>query len=68
LLRSADGDWQVLLETAPGRFEAKEVEVLRSVGNQSLIRGLKIGSTVVTQGAFFIQSEIAKSGFSVHNH
>jgi len=68
LLRSPDGDWQVLLETAPGRFEAKEVEVLRNVGNQSLIGGLKIGSTVVTQGAFFVQSEIAKSGFSVHNH
>jgi len=68
LLRSPDGDWQVLLETAAGRFEAQEVEVLRSVGNQSLIGGLKIGSTVVTQGAFFVQSEIAKSGFSVHNH
>ncbi|MDQ7016549.1 MAG: efflux RND transporter periplasmic adaptor subunit [Gammaproteobacteria bacterium] len=68
VLRAADGDWQVFLEAAPGRFVAQEVEVLRTVGNKTLISGIEIGSTVVTAGAFFVQSEIAKSGFSVHNH
>ncbi len=68
VLRAADGDWQVFIEVAPGRFEPKEVEVLRTVGDQMLIDGLAEGTAIVSKGAFFVQSEIAKSGFSVHNH
>jgi len=68
VLRAADGDWQVFVEIVPGRFEPKEVEVLRTVGDQMLIDGLAEGTTIVSKGAFFVQSEIAKSGFSVHNH
>ena len=68
VMRSPDGDWQVLVESAPGRFEPKEVEVLRTVGDQMLIEGIAEGTTIVSKGAFFVQSEIAKSGFSVHNH
>jgi len=68
VLRSPDGDWQVFLEEAPGRYEPREVEVLRTVGKQLVVGGLKEGERIVSKGAFFIQSEIAKSGFSVHNH
>ncbi len=68
VLRSADGDWQVFVETAPGRFEPKEVEVLSTVGDQMLVDGIAEGVTIVSEGAFFVQSEIAKSGFEVHNH
>ncbi len=68
VLRSPDGDWQVLVESSPGRFEPKEVEVLRTVGDQMLIQGIAPGVSIVGKGAFFVQSEIAKSGFSVHNH
>lgn len=68
VLRAADGDWQVFVETAPGRFEPKEVEVLLTVADQMLIEGIEEGSTIVSKGAFFVQSEIAKGGFSVHNH
>ncbi len=68
VLRGADGDWQVMVEVAPGRFEPKEVDVLRTVGDQMLIDGIAEGTTIVSKGAFFVQSEIAKSGFSVHNH
>jgi RND family efflux transporter MFP subunit len=68
VLRAPDGDWQVFVETAPGRFEPKEVEVVRTVGDQMVIEGIAEGTTLVTQGAFFVQSEIAKSGFEVHDH
>lgn len=68
VLRGPDGDWQVFVETAPGRFEPKEVEVVRTVGDQMVIEGIAEGTTLVTQGAFFVQSEIAKGGFEVHNH
>lgn len=68
VLRGPDGDWQVFVETAPGRFEPKEVEVVRTIGDRMVIEGIAEGTTLVTQGAFFVQSEIAKSGFEVHNH
>jgi len=68
VMRSPDGDWQVFVEAAPGRFEPKEVKVVRTIGDQMVIEGIAEGSSVVTKGAFFVQSEIAKSGFEVHNH
>lgn len=68
VLRSPDGDWQVFVEVAPGRFEPREVAVLRTVGDRMVIDGLAEGTTIVSKGAFFVQSEIAKSGFEVHNH
>jgi len=68
VVRSADGDWQVFIEEAPGRFEPKEVKVLRSIGNQVVIDGLAPGTRVVSQGSFFVQSELAKGGFEIHNH
>ena len=68
VLRSPDGDWQVLVEAAPGRFEPREVTVLRSVDDHLVITGLEEGTRIVTRGAFFVQSEIAKGGFEIHNH
>ncbi len=68
VLRSPDGDWQIFIEEKPGHFKAKEVNVLNTVGDRTIIDGIKPGTRVVTQGAFFIQSEFAKSGFDIHNH
>lgn len=68
VLRSPDGDWQVFVETAPGRYQAKEVNVVRSTREGMIVKGLPEGLRIVSRGAFFIQSEIAKSGFDAHNH
>ncbi len=68
VLRSPDGDWQLFIEEAPGRYEPREVEVLRTVGDRLVVDGVKEGERIVSKGAFFIQSEIAKSGFDIHNH
>ncbi|HGX93310.1 MAG TPA: efflux RND transporter periplasmic adaptor subunit [Candidatus Tenderia sp.] len=68
VLRSADGDWQVFVESAPGSFEPQEVVVLDSVGDLLLIDGVSEGTTIVGKGAFFVQSEMAKGGFDPHNH
>jgi len=68
VLRGADGDWQLFVETVPGRFVPREIVVLYTVGDQMLIKGVTEGTTIVSKGAFFVQSEIAKSGFEVHNH
>ncbi len=68
VLRSPDGDWMVFIEHKAGEFEPQEVELVRTVGDVSVIEGLEVGTRVVTQGAFFVQSELAKSGFEIHNH
>ncbi len=69
VLRSPDGDWQVLVEQdEAGEFKALEIEVDRVTDGRAVITGIKAGARVVTHGAFFVQSELAKSGFEVHNH
>ena len=68
VLRSPDGDWAIFTEHEAGEFEPKEIELLRTVGDLAVIEGIDPGTRVVTQGAFFVQSELAKAGFSVHNH
>lgn len=68
VLRSPDGDWMVFVEHEPGEYRPVEVDVLRTTGGMAVISGIEPGTRVVTQGAFFLQSELAKAGFDIHNH
>ncbi len=69
VLRSPDGDWQVLVEQdEAGEFKGVEIELLRVTDGKAIIEGIKPGTSVVVEGAFFVQSEIAKGGFEIHNH
>ncbi|HIF18738.1 MAG TPA: efflux RND transporter periplasmic adaptor subunit [Cycloclasticus sp.] len=68
VLRSPDGDWMVFVEHEDNEFEPQEVEVIRTNNGVTVIEGIKAGARVVTKGAFFLQSELAKSGFEIHNH
>ncbi len=68
LMRGADGDWIVFIEGDNGEFRAQEVKLGRSLGEWREISGIAAGSKVVVEGAFFVASQIAKSGFDAHNH
>ena len=68
VLRSPDGDWQVFVEHEAGEFEPREVDVIRTTAGFTVIGGVEPGTRVVTHGAFFLQSELAKSGFDIHDH
>ena len=68
LMRSSDGDWTVFVEGKPGEFTPVEVELGRALGNYREIVGLAEETRIVTKGAFFVASEIAKGGFDPHNH
>lgn len=68
LMRGADGDWTVYVEEAEGEYEPVEVELGRSIGGLREIFGLTAGQRIVSRGAFFVASEIAKGGFDPHNH
>jgi RND family efflux transporter MFP subunit len=59
----------IFIEEEPGHFERREVRVGKaSMGLVPILEGLKEGESVVTKGAFVLASELAKSGFEVHNH
>jgi len=59
----------VFVEEEAGKFERREVEVGKtSMGLVSILDGVKEGESVVVKGAFVLASELAKSGFAVHNH
>ncbi|WP_394172845.1 efflux RND transporter periplasmic adaptor subunit [Thalassotalea litorea] len=68
LMRSSDGDWTVFIEDHPNEFKAVEVTRGRAFGEYREIIGIESGTKVVTRGAFFVASEIAKGGFDPHNH
>jgi len=68
VLRSPDGDWQVFVEHESGNYEPHEVRVIRTMPEITVIDGIETGTRVVTRGAFFLQSELAKSGFEIHDH
>ena len=68
LMRGADGDWTVFVEEHTGEFKAVEVALGQTLGSYRQIIGLAVNSRVVTKGAFFVASEIAKGGFDPHNH
>lgn len=68
VLRSADGDWTVFQMVSPGKFKPVEIKIIRQTESHSVIDGLPDGAQVAVKGAFFVQSELAKSGFDIHNH
>lgn len=68
VLRAPDGDWLVFVADGEDVFRPAEVELRRAVGGLAVIEGLPEGTSVVTEGAFFLQSELAKGGFDPHNH
>jgi len=69
VMRSSDGDWEIFVEQDEvGEFKSVEIELKRISDGKAIIEGIKTGTRVVTQGAFFVQSELAKGGFEIHNH
>ena len=68
LTRGRDGDWQLFVEEEPGHYKPVEIELNGQLENRRIVTGIESGTRVVTRGAFFLASEMAKSGFEVHNH
>ncbi len=68
VLRGPDGDWMIFVAQGPDGFSPVEVQVLRTAGGLAVLKGVAPGTEVVIQGAFFLQSELAKGGFEIHQH
>lgn len=68
LVRSPDGDWIIFEQDDDGGLKPLEVERERIIGEWTVIEGIRAGTSVAVSGAFFLQSELAKGGFDIHNH
>ena len=68
LMRDDEGNWTVFVEFEPGHF--KQTRVFRGAahGGKIPISGIAEGTPVVTEGAFYLAAELAKSGFDIHSH
>ncbi len=68
LVRSSDGDWVLFVQDDDGGLRSVEIERIKVSGNHTIIGGIPVGTRVAVSGAFFLQSELAKGGFDIHNH
>ena len=68
LVQDEEGNWTVFVEFEPGHF--KQTRILRGTtrGKRISISGIAEGTPVVTEGAFYLGAELAKSGFEIHSH
>jgi len=63
LTQDSDGNWTVFVEESEGHFGQVVVQRGEPRGAFVPITGITQGTAVVTQGAFFLASQLAKSGF-----
>jgi len=68
LIQDDKGNWTVFVEVKVGHFKQMKVRRGESSGAMIPISGIAPGLNVVTDGAFFLAAELAKSGFDIHNH
>ncbi|AZZ98657.1 efflux RND transporter periplasmic adaptor subunit [Pseudoalteromonas sp. R3] len=74
LVRDTAGKWQVFVEHEAGEFVATPVVRGELIEGRVIIepalpsQAIEAGTRVVIEGAFFVASELAKSGFDPHNH
>ena len=68
LMQDDEGNWTVFVEFEQGHF--KQTRIFRGAahGGKIPISGIAEGVSVVTEGAFYLAAELAKSGFDIHSH
>ena len=51
------------MQESAGRYKRVPVKIKEDLGELTVVDGVAPGSKVVTQGAFFLNSELAKASF-----
>lgn len=68
LVQDDEGNWTVFVELEPGHFKQTRIRRGTTRGKKISISGIAEGTPVVTEGAFYLGAELAKSGFEIHSH
>ena len=68
-LQQLDGKDSVFIQTKPIEFQRREVELgHKADGWVEVVKGLKSGERVVTQGSFYLKSTLLKETLTEENH
>lgn len=68
-LQQLDGKDSVFIQTKPIEFQRREVELgHKADGWVEVVKGLKSGERVVTQGSFYLKSTLLKETLTEDNH
>ena len=68
LVQDDEGNWTVFVELEPGYFKQTRIRRGTTRGKKIAIAGIAEDTPVVTEGAFYLGAELAKSGFEIHSH
>ena len=68
LMQDGAGNWTVFVELERGHFRQTRVSRGAAHRGKIPISGIAAGTPVVTEGAFYLAAELAKSGFDIHSH
>lgn len=63
LYQGTDGRWAVFVQEDATRYRRMPVQIKEDLGELSIVEGVTAGAKVVTQGAFYLNSELAKASF-----
>lgn len=64
LVQDEEGNWTVFVELKPGHFKQTRIHRGTTRGKKIAISGIAEDTPVVTEGAFYLGAELAKSGFA----
>lgn len=64
LYQGTDNTWAVFVQEAATKYKRVPVQIKEELGELTVVEGLTSGAQVVTQGAFYLNSELAKASFA----
>ncbi len=64
LVQDEEGNWTVFVELKPGHFKQTRIHRGTTRGKKIAISGIAEDTPVVTEGAFYLGAELAKSNFA----
>lgn len=63
LYQGSDGGWAVFVQKSATDYQRVPVTLKDDLGEQTIVEGLQAGAKVVSQGAFYLNSELSKASF-----
>ncbi|MGH8492195.1 MAG: efflux RND transporter periplasmic adaptor subunit [Moraxellaceae bacterium] len=64
LYQGTDSSWAVFVQESATRYKRIPVQIKEDLGELTVIEGVAAGAKVVTEGAFYLNSELAKASFA----
>ena len=63
LYQGSDGSWAVFVQKSATDYQRVPVSLKDDLGEQTIVEGLRPGAKVVSEGAFYLNSELSKASF-----